>query len=178
MGAWGALIMGFFGAVFASLTLHWQWHCSGAVLALPFAVALVIGLVARHILGLPGDGITPSPRAERAIMWSSIGEGLGLFIASNLAINLHRPDLLLPAMALVVGLHFLPIALAAAFRPFLLLGAALILAALAGFVLAAPANGVVAGLSATGALWIAAAIALRRDWRWKQAQATTRATGD
>lgn len=59
-------------------------------------------------------------------MWSTIGEGIGLFLASNIVINLHRPDLLLPSMALVVGLHFLPIALATHLRPFSVLGAALL----------------------------------------------------
>ena len=41
----------------------------------------------------------------------------GLLLAFNIVINLHRPDLLLPSMALVVGLHFLPIAFAAGFVP-------------------------------------------------------------
>ena len=51
-------------------------------------------------------------------MWSSIGEGVGLFAAAQLTISLGHRELLLPAMALVVGLHFLPIALAVPFRPF------------------------------------------------------------
>jgi len=169
MGSWGAIIMGFFGALFASLTLHWQWHVSGTALALPFAVFLLIGLAARHVLHLPGQGIVPSERAEKAIMWSSIGEGIGLFLASNIVINLHRPDLLLPAMALVVGLHFLPIAFAAAFRPFYGLGAALIVAAALGAMAPAPMGGKIAGICAALSLWIAALLALRRDWRAKQA---------
>ena len=97
-------------------------------------------------------------------MWSSIGEGIGLFLASNIFINLHRPDLLLPSMALVVGLHFLPIAFAAGFRPFYVLGTAVIVAATAGFIVGAPTGGEVAGLTAAGALWLASGIAVRRDW--------------
>lgn len=168
VGAWGALIMGFFGAVFAALTMYWQWHVSSLVLAVPFVVFAPIALAAAHVILLPGDGIKPSARAERVIMWSSIGEGVGLFLVSNIAINLHRPDLLLPAMALVVGLHFLPIAFAAPFKPFYLLGVALILFAIAGFILRAPVGGEVAGFMAAVGLWTAAAIAVRRDWRAKQ----------
>lgn len=164
MGAWGALIMSFFGAVFASLTLYWQWHLSGSALALPFVGFVLIGLAASYVIRRPGEGIKPTPKEEQAIMWSSIGEGIGLFFASNIVINLHRPDLLLPSMALVVGLHFLPIAFAAAFRPFYVLGSALIIAAFAGFLVRAPAGGEVAGLMAAGALWLAAGIAVRRDW--------------
>ncbi len=171
MGAWGALIMGFFGAVFAALTLYWQWHCPGLALAAPFAVFVLIALAAAYVLRLPGTGVKPSARVERAIMWSSIGEGVGLFLAANIVTNLHRPELMLPAMALVVGLHFLPIAIAGSFRPFYLLGIGLILAAIAGFVLPVPTGGEVAGLAAAACLWIAAGMAVRRDWRARSREA-------
>ena len=164
MGAWGALIMGFFGSVFASLTLYWQWHLSGAALALPFLGFVLIGLAAGYVIRVPGEGIRPTPKEERAMLWSSIAEGVGLFLASNIVINLHRPDLLLPAMALVVGLHFLPIAYAATFRPFHVLGAALIVVASAGFIVGAPTGSEVAGFMAAGVLWLAAGMAIRRDW--------------
>ena len=125
------------------------------------------------MLRSPGVGIAPSERAGRVIMWSSIGEGVGLFVAANLVMNLHRPDLLLPAMALVVGLHFLPIAYAAPFQPFYILGGALILAAIAGFTLRGPAAGSVAGLAAAVALWTAATLAIRRDWHARRQSAAT-----
>jgi MFS family permease len=160
--------MSFFGAVFASLTLYWQWHLTGIVLALPFLGFALIGLAAGYVMRRPGKGIEPTPGEERAIMWSSIGEGIGLFLAANIVINLHRPDLLLPAMALVVGLHFLPIAYAAAFRPFYVLGAALVVAAFACFLAGAPTGGAVAGFMAAGALWLAAGMAVRRDWLAKR----------
>ncbi len=172
MGAWGAVIMGFFGAVFAALTMDWQWHFSGLTLALPFIVFALVGLAATYVIRLPGTGIVPSERAGRAIMWSSIAEGIGLFVAANIVINLHRADLMLPAMALVVGLHFLPIARAASFRPFYLLGATLILAAMIGAIVSAPGGGAIAGMTAAMGLWIASILAVRRDWRAKQAGRT------
>ena len=168
MGARGALIMGFFGAVFASLTLYWQWHVNGPSLALPFLGFVVIGLAATYVVRAPGTGIEPTSRVQRAIMWSSIAEGVGLFLASNILINLHRLDLLLPSMALIVGLHFLPIAFAAGFRPFYALGAGLIIAASAGFIVGEPAGGELAGFTGAAALWLAAAMAVRRDWRTKR----------
>jgi len=161
--------MSFFGAVFAATTMYWQYHVFGLGLALPFVLFAAIGFAAGIVIRMPGQGIKPSEKAERAIMWSSIGEGIGLVLASNIVINVHRPDLLLPAMALVVGLHFLPIAAAASFRPFYLLGTALILCALAGGVVGAPAGGVLAGLAAASGLSIAAVIAVCRDWQSKQA---------
>lgn len=173
VGAWGALIMSFFGAVFASLTLYWQWHLSGATLALPFLAFILIGLAASYVIRTPGEGIKPSPKEERAIMWSSIGEGVGLFLAANIVMNLHRPDLLLPSMALIVGLHFLPIALTSRFRPFYVLGTALVVAAIAGFVVGAATGGEVAGFMAASALWLASGIAVRRDWLTKGRTAAT-----
>ncbi|MBS1051728.1 hypothetical protein JK190_14365 [Gluconobacter japonicus] len=167
MGAWG-LIMSFFGAAFASLTLYWHLDPSRIALAFPFLGSLLIGFAAMYVIRLPGDGIKPTPKEERAIMWSSIGEGIGLFLASNIVINLHRPDLLLPSMALIVGLHFLPIAFAAGFRPFYVLGTALIVAAAVGFVMGAPMGGEVSGLMAAGAVWLASGIAIRRDWLAKR----------
>lgn len=82
MGAWGALIMSFFGAVFAALTMYWQWDVSGLALTAPFLAIALIGLIAAYVIRLPGLGIKPSAKVERAITWSSIGEGVGLFIAS------------------------------------------------------------------------------------------------
>ena len=37
-------------------------------------------------------------------------EGLGIFIAINVVINLGHADLVIPVIALVVGLHFYPLA--------------------------------------------------------------------
>ena len=165
MGAWGAIIMSFFGAVFAALTLNVGWGVSGAADVAPFALFAVIGMASGFVLRLPGPGITPSEMASRVIMWSSIAEGVGLFIAANLVTNLHHSEYLLPAMALIVGLHFLPIAWAAAFTPFYALGAGLLVSSLAGFALGAPAGGEIAGAASAVCLWIAAILAVVRDWR-------------
>ena len=168
MGAWGAVIMSFFGSVFAALTMYWQWGSSGVALTTPFILFAAIGLAAAYVIRVPGSGFAPSEKVERAIMWSSIAEGVGLFLAGNIVMNLHRPELLLPAMALVVGLHFVPIAHAASFRAFYILAAALIVSAVIGFILGAPSGGTVAGFMAAGGLWIAAMLAVRRDWLAKR----------
>jgi hypothetical protein len=169
MGARGAVIMGFFGAVFAALTMRLQWQAGAAMLALPFIVFLAIGAAAIHTLGLKGNGIVLSERTKKALMWSSTGEGIGIFLASNVVTNLHRPDLLLPAIALVVGLHFLPIAYAAAFRPFYALAAFLLLSAVVGFLVAAPVGGEVAGIAAALGLWFASTAAIVRERQAKRA---------
>ena len=168
MGSFGALIMGFFGALFASMTLHWQFGKHGLMLATPFLIFGLIGLFAAYAIRQPGEGIVPSERGSRAIRWSSIGEGIGLFLAANILINPHHPELLLPVMALIVGLHFLPIAYAAPFSAFYVLGGALIVFGLIGLVIPAPSGGMLSGFASACGLWIASALAIRRDLHFKR----------
>jgi hypothetical protein len=163
MGASGAIIMGFFGALFAAMTLSLQLHGTGVLLALPFLAFVAVAAAAAHTLRLPGEGVVRTERAVRIIRWSSIAEGIGIFLAANIAINLGHRDLLLPAIALVVGLHFLPMAWGIPYRPFLVLGIVLLLAAVAGFAAPQPLGGEVAGFAAALALTAAAILAIRRD---------------
>mgnify|MGYP000650906518 CR=1 FL=1 len=174
MSVWGAIIMSFFGSVFASLTMHWQWGFTGIVLVIPFSVFAVIFLLSVCVLRMSGQRNTLSERTRRAIIWSSMAEGVGLFIASTIIANLHRPEWQLPVMALIVGLHFLPIAFAASYRPFYLLAGALIMAAIIGVVTAAPTGGEIAGIMAATSLWIAALLGVARDWKSKKASAFAR----
>jgi hypothetical protein len=169
MGAWGAIIMSFFGALFAALTLGFQLHWSGIMLGLPFLGFVAIGLAAVFALRLPGQGIALPERAERVIMWSSIAEGVGLFLAANIVINLGHREMLLPAMAAVVGLHFLPMGWGVPFRPYYVLGLALLAAAAAGFAIGGTAGGEVAGFAGCIALWVAAILAVLRERRAKAA---------
>ena len=64
MGAWGAVIMSFFGALFAALTLRLQLHSKGVKLALPFLVFLCISIVASRVIRKPGYDSSLTPRAE------------------------------------------------------------------------------------------------------------------
>lgn len=163
MGARGAVVLSFFAALFAALTMYWHWHWSGGQLAWPFVGFATIGLVSAYVVRLPGEGVVPSPDARRAIKWSTVGEGVGLCIVANIVILMHRLDLLLPAMALVVGLHFLPIAIAASFRPFYVLGSVMVATAIVGFFMTPPTGGEFSGFVASFALFVAAALAIVRD---------------
>jgi hypothetical protein len=151
------------------LTLGFELHWTGVALGLPFLAFAAIAAAAAVVIRRPGEGVTVSPQAERAIMWSSIGEGIGLFVAAQATISLGHREMLLPAMALVVGLHFLPMAYAIPFRPFYLLALALLIAAALGFATGAPAGARIAGFAAAAALWTAALLAVRRDMRAKSA---------
>ena len=167
MGVIGAIIMGFFGAVFAALTLAFPLHWAGPAIALPFVVFAPILIAALVILHKNGTAYPLSPVARKTIMWSSTAEGVGIFLAANIVINIGHPEWLLPAIALVVGLHFIPIAYAAALPFFYALAMLLICAAATGVVLGGVLGAAMAGFTAAIALWLAALLALMRDYRAK-----------
>ena len=168
MSGRGAVILSFFGSVFIALTMYWQWNVTGIALAFPFIVFAILGSLAVYVIRLPGGGDALSKKTQRVIVWSSMAEGLGIFIGIDIVINLHRPEWQLPVMALVVGLHFLPIALSASSRRFYVLGAAMIASAAVGFVVAAPAGGKIAGIAAAAILWTAACLSVAQDLRSKK----------
>jgi hypothetical protein len=76
---------------------------------------------------LPLESLSANPEEEkkrgRWFMIIGTAEGLGIFIAINIAVNLHHPELKMPAMALVVGLHFFPLAKVFKRKLFYFLGA-------------------------------------------------------
>ena len=163
MGATGAVIMSFFAAVFASMALAIRsgWHTS--LPFLPFLIFAGIAIAARVLSRRAGQRPDAPKRTGRVILWSSVAEGVGIFVAANVVANLGHPELLLPAIALVVGLHFLPMAYLIPFRPFYLLGGTLVAVA----VLAVGRPDLVgarsAGFAAALVLWTAALLALRRQ---------------
>ncbi len=155
MNSAAVYILGFFGAVFGWLTIRGVAPASGPVALLPFVGAALLALAAYRIgRGLPR--LSFAPVARRAIIWSTIGELLGIMIGVQLAVTSGRPDLVLPAVALAVGLHFLPIGHWMPRPRFTMLGVALSLLALAGFLLSPPVNMAVAGIGGCLAEWAAA----------------------
>ncbi len=77
-------------------------------------------------------------RIGRVFMWSSIGEGVGIFVIINILINAGLADRIMAGIALVVGLHFVPIGLKVPMKIALCLATLLLMISAAGFVIAAP----------------------------------------
>ncbi|MGZ3755591.1 MAG: hypothetical protein ACXVAY_08135 [Mucilaginibacter sp.] len=57
---------------------------------------------------MSAEDITIDKKKGRRFGIIFIGEGLGIFIAVNVVVNIGHPELVVPAIALVVGLHFFP----------------------------------------------------------------------
>lgn len=117
--ATGLLLMAVFTTVWAGIASG-SLNSDAKYFEIAFFSTLVIGFigssvyffsVAKRFPVLSSDA--DKARGKKDGMWFGIifgGEGLGIFIAVNLVINLGHPDLVIPVIALVVGLHFYPMA--------------------------------------------------------------------
>ncbi len=101
-------------------------------------------------------------RIGKIMMWSSMAEGMGIFLLINVFSNIGLADRVLPGVSVIVGLHFLPMAYYVPFRPFYMLAAALLGVAALGFTLTATLGALVVGLGSAVALWVASILAVRR----------------
>lgn len=112
-------------AIFAALWANWAHPIlSGSpgpygwiallVVAAISGTLLVAGVATmrrgRRMLRTNGAGDTAPRGMHRKFMWVLIGEIAGLNIAAYLLIGHHMPQYIAPAVAIIVGLHFLPLA--------------------------------------------------------------------
>ena len=168
MGFWGAMIMSFWGTVFAIAGIVQLDSARSPYLAIPVAVFAAFAVYARSVhRAISGQGQIRklTQRAEKVVQWATIGEGVGILIAINVANNLGHPELKLAAIALVAGLHFLPMAYGIPFRQFYVLGAALVFTSILGMCMPQPMGNAFAVFMACVGLWMAALFAMRRELR-------------
>lgn len=110
----------------AVFTIIWVGIAFGGLHTSPYAIALIIFVIAAVVFITKGISIyklakhfpgveSEKDKAEekRTGKWFGIIfglEGLFIFIAINVVVNLGHAELTIPAIALVVGLHFYPLA--------------------------------------------------------------------
>lgn len=166
--ATGAMVMALFG-------LLWALGCAGALapILLVSSVAVTVILVAaglrlrRVAAGRPPSrwaGSTACKRIRRRFRLVGVVEGLGIGIVVFVFVRLGRPELIPAAVALVVGLHFFPLASLFRVPLYHVTGAALCVVAVATPIVALPLGGasaawqVVPGLGAAAVLWVTSAV--------------------
>jgi hypothetical protein len=117
--ATGMLMMAFFTGI-------WTVIAYIGLKASPYKMTLILFLVLIFIFAgyairflkaskqYPDQGIKvaseTAKRHDKRFIIIFAGEGLGILIGINVVINLGYPDLVIPVIALVVGLHFFPLA--------------------------------------------------------------------
>lgn len=155
------LVLTVFAALWAWAALRFSGGAPGLVL-LPIALSLAL-----LAWGWRGAGMFPSrgSRVGKVVgLWSSI-EVVALLVTANILQNLHRGDLMFPAAAIIVGLHFFPLALGIPTRLYHATGAGLVLAGLIGLLVPAAERPLVVGLSAAFILWATALVIVVRARR-------------
>ncbi len=101
-------------SLFAALWWIVGTYASGRGSGLMYAVAIAITSIvvaAASRRARPSSG-PPEERARRGrlVGIASGVEGLAIFVAINVLANIRRRDLTAPIIAMIVGLHFLPLA--------------------------------------------------------------------
>ena len=165
----GVLVLSGFGALWAGAGVRlssapaWAW----VVLAM---LVVAFGVRARRLLRANPPVVEPlalelaerQRRAGRIFAWTSAAEGVGILLAVNVVANLGHPDWQTAAAMAVVGLHFLPLAVAFGHRPHFVTGVAMTAWALAcPWLFAAGAMAPMGLLGAGAILFASAAWALR-----------------
>lgn len=137
------------------------WFVSGVVYDPAPLTWVVLGLVISVIILVWGVRTPVVAMGRRAnvgrllFIWSGL-EVLALIVAGNVLVARHRLDLVLPVFAIIVGLHFLPLARGIPVRFYYATGLGLVVVGLAG--IAAPAFHLplVTGVLAAVILWFSA----------------------
>jgi len=115
----GLLMMACFTLIWTGIAyagLHGTAYAWGLIVFLILAIVFVsngISLfrLAKHFPKVESE--EDKAEGKKMGMWFGIifaAEGLGIFIAINIVTNMGHPELTIPVIALVVGLHFYPMA--------------------------------------------------------------------
>jgi hypothetical protein len=152
------MVLNLFAALWAWAGLHFS-GVSRVISLLPIAVSLAV-----LASGWRGAGMVPArgSRVGKVVaIWSSI-EGIALFVTANVLVKVHRPDLMLPLGAIVVGLHFFPLARGIPVRLYYATAAGLVIVGIGAVIVPAADRAMMAGMGAAVVLWATAlAIVLR-----------------
>lgn len=157
------MFFAFFGAAWLILGALRSGHASFLFFAVVLLIAASIFFLALRHYGVnrsAREAVAETPASRRRSRWFNIINALqwfAIFLVSNILANLHHGEWIIPAIILIVGLHFFPLARLFCYPPHYITGAVLVLIA-AGYPFLAPGGPASpAGSFATGlVLWVSA----------------------
>ena len=145
----GFWMLAVFATAWASAALLAD-NVGAAWLWLPWSLS---GFLLVRALGDPATARPAEPHVRALVLrWSAI-EVIGIIIAVRVLTILHRPDAIFAAVALIVGLHFLPLARGMPARVYHATAIGLVLAGAGGMLLPVAQHAVVIGWAGAVILW-------------------------
>lgn len=161
------MIMAFFATVWWIVGLRAAGHAPVLLYPVPIIVAAALGSVwylTRSRGAAPtADDAAEEARGGRLVGWASAAEGIAIFIAANVLVNIGRSDAIAPVVAIIVGAHFIPFARGLPAQTYYVTAIALALLGTIGITITdLPTRLTVVSAGAASVLWLTAASALHR----------------
>ena len=163
MSTSGAVIMTFFATVWWVVGVHLARPSS---LPLYAAGAAITGAIVFMAFRRPAPRSSEGERSRqgRLVGIASGAEGLLIFVVANILGNIGRTDLIASAVAIIVGLHFSPLAWKLPAPLYFTTGTALLFLGIAGcFVQQTHVTSWAICLAAASILWITSALVLSNN---------------
>jgi hypothetical protein len=168
MSVTGALIMAFFATVWWIVGLRAAGHGPALLYLVPIVVAASLGSVFWGLTRRRGASPGAADSAEEArrgrlVGWASAAEGVAIFIAANVLVNTGHRDAVAPAVALIVGAHFVPLARGLPAPAYYLTAGALVALGVVGLMIGDVSTRLtLVSAGAAGVLWLTSLSALAR----------------
>ena len=164
MSSTGAIIMGVFAAIWWLVGVRASGHASPLTYGIPLvATGLIVIAALRGRNRLAQAPPEEQARRGRLVGIASAVEGLAIFVAVNVLANLGRSDYAAPVIAIIVGLHFVPLAQRLPAHLYYGTGALLSVLGVCGFAIRAPDQRVlIVSVGAACVLWLTCVIVLGR----------------
>jgi hypothetical protein len=163
MTATGAMIMSVFAAIWWIVGARFSGYGSLPMYAIPIVATAAVLTLAMRNRSAPA-GITPEEerRRGRVVGYASAAEGVAILIAFQVLGMLGKIGWGAPVVAIIVGLHFLPLARWLPARPYYITSGVLVVVGGAGFGVADSARRLlIVSAGAATVLWLTSAAALR-----------------
>lgn len=145
----GIWVLNIFAAIWAAIGLS---GLGMPAIALPVLISAAL-IVWGNRIPEPPRGVEEAARVRRLVaIWSSV-EGVAIFATFALCARLGLPDVPIPMLAIIVGLHFLPLARGLSVAIYYATGAAMIAVGAIALLLPAPERHLATGISCALILW-------------------------
>lgn len=159
----GILILNLFAIAWCGLGLFGA-GLPGMALLVPVAISGALILWARRVPAPPRSAADGARIGRLVGIWSAL-EGGAIFVAVTICQNIGAPDAVVPALAIIVGLHFLPLARGIPVRLYYVTGLALVSVGAAALLLPGPDRLAPVGFAAAAILWASCAALIGRASR-------------